>query len=225
MAYFDEDVNNSGSKSDYVYKTLRNNILNGTYAPGMALYIREISLQLDVSRTPVKEAISRLAYEGYVELLPNRCAIVSRISSTEVVELLELRESLECTTAFYAAQRRTEADLQELRQLLELHKSIDPDQVVQMADFDNRFHMAIAKATYNRELCQVMEKIFAKMIRISLPINRDRLQDSLRQHEAVLGAIEEGNAEAARRYMSEHNQDVLTSVKVYQYRNIHLFKS
>ena len=91
MEFFDEGTANGESKSEFVYRVLRDNILNGTYGPGAALYIRELSSQLGVSRTPVKEAISRLAFEDYVELLPNRCAIVSRISATEVIELLELR--------------------------------------------------------------------------------------------------------------------------------------
>ena len=103
MEFFDEGTANGESKSEFVYRVLRDNILNGTYGPGAALYIRELSSQLGVSRTPVKEAISRLAFEDYVELLPNRCAIVSRISATEVIELLELRESLERSAAYYAA--------------------------------------------------------------------------------------------------------------------------
>ncbi|MGM9640221.1 MAG: GntR family transcriptional regulator [Faecousia sp.] len=224
MGYFDEDVAGSSSKAEFVYRTLRNNILNGIYAPGTALYIRELSIQLNVSRTPVKEAISRLAYEGYVELLPNRCAIVSRISSTEVIELLELRETLERSAAFYAAQRRTEEDVLEMQQISERHRSIPVDQIALVADWDKRFHMAVAKAAYNRQLYQAIEKVFVRLVRIALPISRDRLQDSIRQHEAVLTAIREQNAEAARRNMSEHNQDILNSVKLFQYQNIHLFK-
>lgn len=224
MTCFDDDLTVSGNKSEYVYRTVRDNILNGTYAPGTALFIRELSLQLDVSRTPAKEAITRLAYEGYVEILPNRCAIVARISSTEVIELLELRECLERSAAYYAAQRRTEADILELQQICERHKAVSVDNVALMADWDKHFHMAIAKAAYNRQLYQTLDKIFVQLARISLPISRDRRNDSLLQHEAVLNAIRDGNAEAARRHMSEHNQDILTSVKVFQYQNIHLFK-
>lgn len=224
MTYFEEDVSTSSSKSEFVYRTVRNNILTGKYAPGTALYIRELSQQLDVSRTPVKEAISQLAFEGYLELLPNRCAIVSRISSAEVIEVLELRECLERTAAFYAAQRRTETDLLELQQISEHHRNVPLDDVATLADWDKRFHMVIARATYNRQLYQTLEKVFIKLARVSLPISRDRRNDSIRQHELILDAIREGNAEGARRHMAEHNQDILTSVKVYQYQNIHLFK-
>lgn len=225
MEYFSEDVNSGESKSAFVYRTLRNNILNGTYAPGTALYIREISTQLGVSRTPVKEAISRLAYEDYVDLLPNRCAIVSQISATEVIELLELRESLERSTAYYATLRHTEADIMELQQLNEYHQNLSAEQVTLVSEYDQRFHMAIAKAAYNRQLYQTLEKVFARLAWVAIAICQIRLPDSLMQHANILNAIRDGNAEAARRYMSEHDQDVLTSVKLFQYQNIHLFKS
>ena len=152
MEFFDEGTANGESKSEFVYRVLRDNILNGTYGPGAALYIRELSSQLGVSRTPVKEAISRLAFEDYVELLPNRCAIVSRISATEVIELLELRESLERSAAYYAALRHTEADIMEMQQIHDYHRTIPAEQKEAVAECDQRFHMAIAKATYNRQM-------------------------------------------------------------------------
>ena len=214
----------SGSKADFVYRAIRNNIISGKYAPGTALYIRELSLQLEVSRTPVKEAVTRLAYEGYVEMLPNRCAIVSRISSTEVIELLELREALERTTAYYAAQRRTDADILDMQQISEQHRAVPTDDTALLAEWDKHFHMAVAKAACNHQIYQALEKVFTKLTRITLPISRSRRNDSLVQHTAILNAIKDGNAEAARQHMSEHNQDILSSVKLYQYQNIHLFK-
>lgn len=225
MEYFDEGTTNGESKSEFVYRVLRNDILNGNYAPGTVLYIRELSSQLGVSRTPVKEAISRLAFEDYVELLPNRCAIVSRISATEVIELLELRESLERSAAYYAALRHTEADIMELQQIEDRHRTIPAEQKALVAECDQSFHMVIAKAAYNRQMYQTIEKVFTKLVRVSLAITQAHLPDSLVQHANILNAIREGNAEAARRYMSEHDQDILTSVKLFQYQNIHLFRS
>ena len=60
-----ENPSTAKNKAEFVYQTLRTQILNGVYAPGTALYIRELSIQLNVSRTPVKEAISRLSYEEW----------------------------------------------------------------------------------------------------------------------------------------------------------------
>nr|WP_325182106.1 GntR family transcriptional regulator [uncultured Oscillibacter sp.] len=212
------------NKAEYVYQTLRKQILNGTYAPGTMLYIRELSTRLNVSRTPVKEAISRLSYEGYVELLPNRCAIVARISATEILELLELREALESASAFYAAQRRTDEDIAEMVRINDYHKTINLDSVEEMAHCDRLFHMSVAKATYNRVFFSTLDSAFERLTRISLPITRDRAQVSIVQHQLILEAIRAGNASDARRLMKDHDRDVLESVKMYQFQNIHLFK-
>ena len=219
-----EVLTETQSKAETVYQMLLEKIVNGDYPPGYALSIREVSLQLQVSRTPVKEAFSRLVYDGYVELLPNRCFIVARISTTEVLELLEVREALERSSAFYAAQRRTEADIAEMQQIMEHHRNIPPDQVEETCLWDKKFHLAIAKATYNQQMYGVLERVFEKLTRISLPITRDRAADSVRQHEAIYSAIRMGNADLAQRMMSDHDRDVLASVKAYQYQNIHLFK-
>ncbi|MGM9659468.1 MAG: GntR family transcriptional regulator [Faecousia sp.] len=219
-----EVMTETTSKSEAVYNMLLNKIVDGSYAPGTLLSIREISQQAGVSRTPVKEAFSRLVYDGYIELLPNRSAIVARISTTEVLELLEVREALERSTAFYAAQRRTNADLEELQRINEIHRSIPHDQVAQLALWDKKFHMAIAKATYNQVLHSTLDKVFEKLTRISLPISRDRAADSIRQHQMIFDAIRARNPDEAQRMMSDHNRDVLASVKAYQYQNIHLFK-
>ena len=212
------------SISEYVYQTLQEQILSGAFPPGMPLFIREISVQLDVSRTPVKEAIGRLTYDGYVELLPNRCAIVARISATEIMELLEVRDALEGSAAFYAAQRRTEEDIEEMRRISNYHRNIPYENKEEMVLWDRKLHMAIAKATNNQQMINMLDKVFEKLVRIALPISPDRLVDSVRQHEAILDAIRQRNAEEARRMMMDHDRDVIASVKSYQYQNIHLFK-
>lgn len=212
------------SKSESVYQALLEKIVDGDYPPGYLLSIREISSLLEVSRTPVKEAFSRLVYDGYVEPLPNRSFIVARISTTEVLELLEVREALERSAAFYAAQRRTDSDIAELQHINEHHRNIPSDEIAESALWDKRFHLTIARATYNQQMYGVLEKVFEKLTRISLPITKDRLADSIRQHQAIFDAIRSRNADEARRLMSDHDRDVLASVKAYQYQNIHLFK-
>ena len=212
------------SKSEYVYQTLQEQILSGAFPPGMPLFIREISVQLDVSRTPVKEAIGRLTYDGYVELLPNRCAIVARISASEIMELLEVREALEGRAAFYAAQRRAEEDIEVMRRISNYHRNIPYENKEEMVLWDRKLHMAIAKATNNQQMINMLDKVFEKMVRIALPISPDRLMDSVRQHEAILDAIRQRIADEARRMMMDHDRDVIASVKSYQYQNIHLFK-
>jgi DNA-binding GntR family transcriptional regulator len=214
------------SKAEYAYRKIREKIVDNTYPPDTVLSIRELSAQLDVSRTPVKEAISRLAYEGFVDLAPDRAAIVSKISYTDVVELLEVRECLEASAAFYAAKRRSAADIRELEQVNDFHRGIPFAQTQMLTEWDYRFHITVAKISQNRQLLSMLESIFVPFSRVTLPITKveSRLYSSLAQHDAVLNAIKDGDSEAAQRSMVEHVRDILTSVKVYQYQNIHLFK-
>lgn len=220
------DPSEANSKSEYAFHFIRDRIISNTYEPGTVLYIREISELLHISRTPVKEAINRLAYEGYVELFQDRYAVVAKIDYSDVVELLELRECLECQTAYYASLRRTESDLKEINQILTEHKTISFKETKLIADCDMRFHMAIAYASYNRQMIRALQGIFEKFVRITLPIQKDenRILNSIRQHTAVVEAIANSDADEARRYMREHIIDILQSVKIYQYQNIHLFK-
>jgi DNA-binding GntR family transcriptional regulator len=220
------DPSEAASKSEYAYLFIRDRIISNTYEPGTVLYIREISEKLNISRTPVKEAISRLAYEGFVELFQDRYAVVSKIDYSDVVELLELRECVEGETAYYASLRHTEADLKEIREILTEHKTISFKETMLIADCDMRFHMAIACASYNRQMIRALQGIFEKFIRITLPIQKaeTRILNSIMQHTAVVEAIANNKADEARRLMREHITDILHSVKIYQYQNIHLFK-
>ena len=226
MEYVDNigDFIDGKSKSQHVYQTLRTQIVNGELTPGTVLSIRELGTQLGVSRTPVKEAIARLTYEGWVEMLPNRCAMVSRLSTTDTLELLEVREALEHSSAYYAAQRRTEADIAELNSICEHHQSADSTDAAELAEWDSKFHLAVAKATYNQQLYSMINQVFEKLARISLPITAERAGDSIRQHLAIRDAILSGNAQDARRLMTDHLRDVQNSTKAYQYQHIHLFK-
>ena len=79
------------------------------------------------------------------------------------------------------------------------------------------------KAT-EKHLYDTIMRVFVKLARISLPISRDRIDASRSQHRKVLDAIEQQDAEAARKFMLEHKRDILSSVRQYQFQNIHLFK-
>ena len=114
----------------------------------------------------------------------------------------------------------------EMQQIHDYHRTIPAQQQEAVAECDQRFHMAIAKATYNRQMYQTIEKVFTKLVRVSVAISQARLPRlPAYRITNILNAIREGDAEAARRYMSEHDQDILTSVKLFQYQNIHLFRS
>lgn len=217
---------NGIGKAELAYQYILENILNGTFAPGAPLSIRELSAQINVSRTPVKEAINRLAYEGYADLYPDRTAIVSKISYVDVVEMLELRECLESSAAYYAALRRTDREAEELAQILQGYWGSLPGQNLrEISDWDWKFHNKIASIAKNHRLEASVGNIAQAFSRITLPIStEDRSHRSGLQHEAIFSAIRDGSPEVARIHMLEHIKDILLTVQDYQRKNLHLFR-
>ena len=94
---------------------LRQRIVEGQLAPGAKLNERELAQALNVSRTPLREAIKMLAAEGLVELLPNRGAVVAQMSEQDVIDTFEVIAGLEGQSGELAAQRISEAELAEIR--------------------------------------------------------------------------------------------------------------
>ena len=212
-------------KADFAYQFIRDEILSGAFVPGMPLSIRELSAKINVSRTPVKEAISRLAYEGYVDLYPDRTAIVSKISYADVVEMLELRECLESTAAYYAAIRRTDEEVGELESILYYPRSLPSEDLKTISDWDWKFHKKVVSMAKNQRMESAVNGIAQTFSRITLPISTaERFQRSSLQHESIWAAIRDGSAEVARIHMIEHIKDILLSVQDYQRKNIHLFR-
>ena len=96
---------------------LRQRIVEGQLVPGAKLNERELAELLNVSRTPLREAIKMLAAEGLVELLPNRGAVVAQMAEQDVIDTFEVIAGLEGQSGELAAQRITESELAEIRAL------------------------------------------------------------------------------------------------------------
>ena len=103
------------SKSDVAYAELRGRILTGTLAPGSRLDQYEVAQAMDMSITPIREAIRRLSGEGLIHLGSHRSASIAGISATEARELFEVRLLLDPGAAVLAAERRTPDDIGEMR--------------------------------------------------------------------------------------------------------------
>src|SRR6185436_12696471 len=107
------------SLADHVYLRLVEAIHSGTLSPGAALHVADLATQFDVSPSPVRDAISRLAAEGLVINNPNRRTTVLNFTRQDIVETFQLREILECGAARLAARNITAAPLAELRRVAE----------------------------------------------------------------------------------------------------------
>ena len=182
--------------ADEVYATLKNEILTGEIGPGELLSENEIAKRFSISRTPVREALNKLACEGLTEVLPQRGHQVRTISFSEVMEAFRLRELLEVEAIGEAARRITDEDLAHLKDIVE-----NGDDILML---NYRFHTGIARISGNRLLAEFLEELLMRMQRLLLDT------PTLFDPSPELGIIEvlsRRDPEAAREAMRAHLQD------------------
>ena len=206
-----------GNKMQIAYDYILQKIQDGTYEPGYALVERKLQEELSVSRTPIRNAISRLSYEGYVDLTPEKGGVVSEIRFPDLLEYYELRSAIEALSAGLAAQRRTEEQLREMEQCLEAHrKSLADSQAMEASRQDDEFHALIAKASSNSRLAAQLEMITNQCRRASIFQNQrstDRIEVSIRQHQEIFEAIRDRKEAEAEQLMKAHMESVIESAK------------
>src|SRR2546430_3465936 len=135
-----------------VYVQIKNLILCNEVLPGQKLHHQELSERLGVSRTPVREALTRLVQEGYVSLLPNRGFTCKEIRLQEAEELYDLREALEAFSVERTIENLTDAGLHQLSRKMDLYgKDVRKGFSRERLIYDQDIHLEIARLSGNRD--------------------------------------------------------------------------
>jgi DNA-binding GntR family transcriptional regulator len=217
MAEF--DVNGDAgmlSLGGRVFAKLENDILNGKYLPGESLNESRLAAELNVSRTPVREAIKQLELEGLVAFIPNKGAIIRGLSREDICDIFEIRMKIEGLAAKRAAERITPEQLKELAEVIEFEefytKRGNTEQILRM---DSRFHEIIFRASGSRLLDRTLTS-FHHYIRRARSLSlgdRERANTALKEHKAIFRAIKRGDREKAEALMSEHVRKASANVE------------
>lgn len=199
----------SGETVERVAADLRNQILEGRFAPGQRLISRDIVELTGVSRGSLREAFRRLEADGMVELVPNRGAIVRKLSRDEVMKVFEIREALEGFSARLAATRINLDDNRErFTAVLDQGRVHGVRPVFQGFIKDNRtFHQEIVRVCGNPQLGDLIDKyqLPAFMIQLRQTIGVEQMiGNSLAEHEDIAAAILAGDPDAAYDAMKRH---------------------
>jgi len=193
------------SLADKAYHEIRGLIVSLELAPGALIDERELIGRLEIGRTPVREALRRLAHERLVEVYPRRGMFVTGVDVRELARLSEVRELLEPEAARLAAERATDGDRDQLAALLaELDASGS-----ELMDLDERIHRAVYRAAHNDLLEATLEQYYVLALRIwSIALDRaHELEEAVEAHRTLLEAIQAGDAERAADTMRAHVQD------------------
>lgn len=190
---------------DVVFESLREAILGGQLKPGQRLMEVQLAEQLGVSRTPVREAIRKLELEGLVVMLPRKGAYVANMSLKDIMDVLEIRSSLEGMAAFLAAERINDEDLKHLKEIAgELGQN--ESNIEELLKKDVEFHECIFKATNNKKLHQLINSLWEQVyrFRVSYLSDYDALLNIVEEHKMIVEAIEQGDSELAKKRAIEH---------------------
>ncbi|HZR92924.1 MAG TPA: GntR family transcriptional regulator [Gaiellaceae bacterium] len=193
------------SFADRAYYAIRELIVTLELPPGAVVREPELTERLGIGRTPVREALRRLAQERLIEVFPRRGMFVTKVDVRDLARLCEVRAALEPEAARLAAERATQDDLDELRALIGELAAVRRRDPRALIDLDERIHRAIYHASHNPFLVETLEEYYAHALRIwMVALARTDLGTAVGGHREVLEAVVAGNATRAARLMREH---------------------
>ena len=194
-----------GSAADYAYAVLRSAIVEGRFPPSRRMRETELAAWLGVSRTPTRQALSRLELEGLLHVKPRIGLVVSSLDDTAMAELYEMRSAMEGTAAAMAARHASARDLAGLVELVEREVKLPADPQVRYRH-NLAFHQAIYAAAHNRFLIKGLQALndAIALLGPTTMAAEGRLDEAAEEHRAIVEAIRSGDAEAADRRAREH---------------------
>jgi GntR family transcriptional regulator, rspAB operon transcriptional repressor len=182
-------------------------VLTCSLLPGSRIIEKELCAEMQVSRTPLREALNRLALEGLVIIVPYRGYAVAPLTVSGFRELCEVRRILEAETCALAAERATPEDIKRLEALAELkYRREDKRTYEKYLRANSAFHQALVRSTRNEHLqSMVMSALdqHQRPLHMGLGTGVDG-KASTAEHHAILEAVREHDTEKARRLMADH---------------------
>lgn len=209
----------SSTIADTVYQQLRHSIVSLELAPGTAISENAVSEEKGVSRTPVREAILRLTREKLVEVVPKSGTFIARIALSSLVEAIVVRNALEAVTVRAATAKATPSQILELRTIIERQREVDrakDAEAFHRADED--FHASFASIGGYPGIWDLVRQVKVQVDRyrrLTLP-QTGRMSLIILEHEAVVDALAEGNADKAVRCMEVHLEKLQLDIAVFR---------
>jgi len=195
------------SLRDTAYDEIRKLIVTCELRPGQPLTVTDLAEALNIGRTPVIQAIDRLAVDGLVDVMPRKGIVVSPVSLDDFMEVIEMRMVNETAAVRWAAERASRAEIAMMEaNLAAIWQAAKDRNIEEFISLDRDFHRLITQSASNRILGDVLSSLHDKALRfwfISLkaPDHNIRVCE---QHAAVIEGIKSGNLDVAEKAMREH---------------------
>ncbi len=187
-----EESWNNGTLKHRIYADLRRSVIMGRRLPGERIDARELARHYGTSITPVREALQMLHQEGLVTIKPHVGYLVTQVTLKQLRDLMELREILELAAVERAASRITSQQIQELEEIFAGYTGDDDESYARYTAENRTFHCAIAQATGNQELTDVLGHLHDRLARFmvlrhageTMQYSHARIVEALRAHRA-----------------------------------------
>lgn len=179
---------------------------------------RQLSQDLGISRTPIREALNRLEQEGFIRSIPRKGMFIIRKTKKEILEIIAVWAALESMAARLITQNATDAEIANLRKLFVefLGQGHDPSlHIDEYSEANIRFHLAIVTLSKNKLLTDTMENLFIHMrsIRRQTIGESDRANRSIIDHMNIIEALEKRQTERAEQLVRQHSLDLAVHVE------------
>jgi len=206
------------TSADYAYQELRHKIITKQLQPGQRLPEVNIAVQMGVSRTPVREALRRLASEGLVMIIPNSGARLAAPTAREIEDTYLVRDRLESLAIGLAAERITERHLRRLEEtLIEENRAVEEKDLETYLEVNEAFHKTIADASGNRVLSEYVENILARTNAYVVfydPFYELSSFPSVEEHRAILNALRHHDVERSVELIQDHLKNSVQGLRM-----------
>lgn len=192
---------------EVIFDTLREAIITGELKPGERLMEVKLAEKMGVSRTPVREAIRMLELEGLVDMLPRKGAHVAELSVKDIMDVLEVRAAMDSLATRLAAERISDEEIKELKQIQMQFVSYSEKENLQgTIKKDVEFHELIYRASRNDRLLQITNNLREQIQRFRVIYLKDYSSPGnlIKEHEDIYNAISSRDAEMAQKYAQVH---------------------
>jgi DNA-binding GntR family transcriptional regulator len=209
-----------------VVEALRDAIGSGALKPGQRIVEQDLAEELGVSRLPIREAIRQLEYEGLLESIPHKGAVVATVNERDIRELFSLRDALETLAAGLVAQRASPGEVNQLQAIVDqMREQSECRNFARLFDIDTEFHTLLCTFSQHDRLVKHWNLVYGQWRALDslmdeVPILDElpdehpiilSLRDFARSHQAIVEAIRIGDIDAAREAMQSHMEEAQQS--------------
>ena len=205
---FDREKRYRPNLNEVAYEEIKKMILTGELAQGERILLDKMAERMNLSITPVREALNKLAQEDLIQMTPRTSYEVVRLDKDDIIDILDIRELLETFALRSAGNDLKSFPVKELSDLFK--KPYPPENYMQFIEADIRLHETIITRAKNRKLKKLFDFIYNGIRILAIPSAKvqGRMKKSNQEHLALLEAIGEGDIEKAVERLSYHIQQV-----------------